>query len=580
MGKPKLHYRDDRGIFPLSELVQRSTRDFGDIPVMRWWNGVDGYDEINYPELLKRVESVARWLIDWGLKPGDRVAVLGENRMEWGTSYLGVQCAGGTVVPVDSLMPVSGIRHILSDSGSRLLFVSGKFSEMIDEMAKIKTLEQVVCFDLKEPCENTPFAEVLKQGHESTTPLPERKLDELAAILYTSGTTGFSKGVMLTQQNIVSNVAAASRFIDIGPGDTFLSVLPIHHSFEATGGFLLPLYCGCSITYARSLKSKEIVEDIKNTGVTLMVGVPLLYEKMQQGMMRKIRQQGKEKLVKTMLAAVGGGERLGVDLGKTLFKSLRKKAGMEKVRLFVSGGGPLDPATATFFSRIGIKLMQGYGLTETSPVTHVNHPDRIRHETVGPAIPGVEHKIIDANDAGVGEVCVRGPNIFKGYYKNEEATREVLTEDGWFMTGDMGFIHGDGYLQITGRKKNMLVTGGGKNVYPEEIEHFLNRSPYIAESLVLGIPREKGLGEEVAALIYPDYEQVDVHFEDQKKKASPEDVHALIKGEIKRAQKELADYKRIKTFRLVDEEFQKTSTKKIKRFLYDGDMVKMNGEKV
>ncbi len=572
--------RPDRGVFPLSELARRSYEAFGDIPVMRTWNGKDGYDEITYGTLVERVEAVARWLIDRGVKSGDRIAVLGENRPDWATAYLGIQASGAITVPCDSLMPAAGIRHILSDSASRILFVSGKFADMVEEMASIKTLEDLVCFDVKKPCVKIPFAEVLELGGKSETELPKRELDEMAAILYTSGTTGHSKGVMLSQMNIASNVATASRILDIGPGDTFLSVLPIHHSFEATAGFLLPIYCGASITYARSLKSAEIVEDIRNTNVTLMVGVPLLYEKMMQGIQRKLKQSGKDKLVNALMGVAKAGETVGLKLGKPLFKSLRDKAGLSSVRIFVSGGGPLDPPVAYFFNRLGLLLFQGYGLTETSPVTHVNLPFKIRHECVGPPAPGVECMLIDVNDQGVGEVCVKGPNIFQGYYRNEKATKEVFTEDGWFKTGDLGIIHPDGYLQITGRAKNMLVTYGGKNVYPEEIEFHLNRNRFILESLVLGIPREKGMGDEVAAMIYPDYEQLDLYYEEKGFKPSEEDVFKFLKQQVKEAQKELADYKRIKTFRIVEEEFQKTSTKKIKRFLYSGEMVKLNSEMV
>ena len=571
--------RPDHGVIPLSEHIHYTVEKYGrEILAMRRWNG-DGYDEILYGELLDKLEAIARWLIDRGIKSGDRVAVLGENRPEWAMSYLGIQAAGAIAVPCDSMMPASGIRHIISDSGSRILFISGKFAETLEQMAKIRTLEDVVCFDDPKSDGRIAFDEVIEAGSKSKAELPKRELDELAAILYTSGTTGHSKGVMLTQMNIASNAAAASRIFDIDPRDTFLSVLPIHHSFEATAGFLLPLYCGSSITYARSLKSADIIDDIRNTGVTIMVGVPLLFEKMMQGIQRKLKQTGKDKLVNALMGVAKVGEPAGLKLGKVLFKSLREKAGLSTVRIFASGGGPLDPPVAYFFNRLGLLLFQGYGLTETSPVTHVNLPFKIRHECVGPPVPQVEHKLIDINDQGIGEVCVRGPNIFKGYYKNEEATAETFTEDGWFKTGDLGIIHPDGFLQITGRAKNMLVTYGGKNVYPEEIEFHLNRNPFIAESLVLGIPRDKGMGDEVAAMIYPDFEQIDLHFEEKGVTPSDEDVFKLLKDSIKDAQKELSDYKRIKTFRIVEEEFQKTSTKKIKRFLYNGEMLKVNAEK-
>ena len=577
MSNYESNLRSDHGIFPLSELAANSAKLFGSSPVMRTWTG-DGYNEITYSEFNDKVNAIGRWLIDQGIVSGDRVAVLGENSPEWAASYLGIQVAGAVVVPVDSMMPSAGIRHILSDSGARILLGSAKFLKDVIDMERILTLERMICFDCEQVEDAVLMDLVIEEGSSSKAEIPKREMDELAALLYTSGTTGHSKGVMLTQQNIMSNVASISRIFPIGSDDTFLSVLPVHHSFECTTGFLLPIYCGCSITYAHSMKSNDLIADIKNTNVTMMVGVPLLYEKMHAGILRGIRKKGKraQTLFNAIYNVVGVGEKIGLDLGGKLFRSLREKAGFASVKFFVSGGGPLDPATAVFFNRLGIRMMQGYGLTETSPVTHVNPPWKVRHETVGPPIPEVECKIIDANEAGIGEICLRGPNIFKGYYKNAEATKEVLSDDGWFRTGDLGAIRNAEYLQILGRQKNMLVTGGGKNVYPEEIEHHLNRRQYIAEALVMGIQRESGYGEEVAALIYPDYEQVDLHFETQGKEASAEDVYNLIKQEINEAQAELEDFKRIRRFRIVEEEFQKTSTRKIKRFLYSGDMLKVD----
>lgn len=572
--------RPDRGIFPLSELAERCACDFGDKPVMRTWNGT-GYDEITYNEFYKSAHSVAVWLLEQGIGSGDRVAVLSENRPEWGMSYLGVQMAGAVVVPVDSLMPVTGIRHILSDSESRILFASSKFITSLSEVSPVDSLEQKICFDDEDIDGSVLFSKVVNIEPADAVELPKRELDEMAAILYTSGTTGHSKGVMLSQNNIMSNVAAASRIFPVGESDTFLSVLPLHHAFECTAGFLLPLYCGCSITYARSLKSNELIGDIRNTNVTMMVGVPLLYEKMHAGIIRGIRKKGKktESLFKTMYKAVSLGDKFGLTLGDRVFHSLREKAGFGTVKYFVSGGGPLDPATAQFFNRLGIRLVQGYGLTETSPVTHVIPPWRIRHATVGPPIVGVECKLDNLNKLGIGEICVRGPNIFMGYYRNEEATKEVLDSDGWFHTGDLGLIYSDNYLQIMGRMKNMILTSGGKNVYPEEIEHYLNHSRFIAESLVMGIQRESGYGEEVVALVYPDYEQIDLHFEHAGHKPSEDEVFQLIKTEINDSQADLADYKRIIRFRIITEEFQKTSTRKIKRFLYDSEMFKVDDGK-
>lgn len=575
------HLHPDRGIFPLSELSTRGAAEFGKLPVMRTWNG-SGYDEISYIEFNDRVTSIAQWLINCGMKRNDRIAILGENSPQWAMCYLAIQKAGGVVVPVDSLMPASGIRHIISDSGAKFLFVSGKFMTVVNEMEPVKKLQHIICLDSSQTTADLSFEDIYKKQYSKEIDFPERELDELAAILYTSGTTGYSKGVMLSQMNIMSNVAAASRVFALGTSDTFLSVLPVHHSFECTAGFLLPLYCGCSITFSHSLKSADLIADIKNTNVTLMVGVPLLFEKMHAGILRGIKKKGKKTqvLFNTLLKTVIAGEKMGASLGETLFKTFREKAGLSSVNLFVSGGGPLNPETALFFNRLGIKLLQGYGLTETSPVTHVNPPWKPDHITVGPPIDKVECKIVNPNPLGIGEIAIKGPNVFQGYYNNEEATSETFDEDDWFLTGDLGIIHDNNYLQIKGRKKNMIVTGGGKNVYPEEVEHFINKSKFISESLVLGIERDSGYGEDVGALISPDYEQIDLHFEQKGRKATPEDVHKLIKNTIRSTDAHLAEYKRIKRFRLMETEFEKTSTRKIKRYLYDGEMTNVkNGIK-
>jgi len=567
-------------MFPLSELIERSARENGDAVVMRTWQ--DGcYDEITYSELLHNVKKVAVWMVKSGIAENSKVAILGENSPHWSMVYLAVQMAGGIVVPVDRLMPEAGIKHILTDSGAEMLFVSLKYLSSVSDVKSIKNLKKVVCLNNdpdKAGVDDFALPDILNLEMGNSVEFRTRNIEELAAILYTSGTTGFSKGVMLSHKNIMANISSGARLFALGTSDTFLSVLPVHHVLEATCGFLTPIYCGCSITYARSIKSTDLIADMRGSNVTVMVGVPLLFEKMHAGIERGIKKKGTKAkvLFGGLMNVVKVGEKLGKNLGFKLFKSVRAKAGFGTIRFFVSGGGPLDPNTALFFNRLGIKLLQGFGLTETSPITHANPPWRLKHATVGPTIPGVDCKIDEPNEKGVGEILLKGPNIFIGYYKNEEATRDVMTEDGWFRSGDLGMVHSDGYLEIKGRLKNMLVTGGGKNVYPEEIEHFLNQSKFILEPLVVGIKRDSGFGEDVAALIFPDYEQVDSHFEELGKKATTQDVFNLIKTEIKECQQDLAEYKHIRQFRVMENEFKKTSTRKIKRFMYDGDMVSMN----
>ncbi|MBN1424318.1 long-chain fatty acid--CoA ligase [Candidatus Fermentibacteria bacterium] len=566
--------RPDRGIFPLDELVVRSARDFGPHVVMRAWTGED-HREISYAAFAKAVWSVARWLVDIGIRHGDRIAILGENRPEWGMAYLAIQCAGGVVVPVDRLQPASGIRTLLTHSESRLLFTSERYLATVADAQPLPKVERIVSFDENNTEGATPWSLALDAGSTSAAQLVPRSLSDLAAILYTSGTTGQSKGVMLTQRNIMSNVAGCSQLLPLGPGDTLLSMLPMHHSFEATAGFLFPFYCGCAITYARSIKTADLLADISATRVTAMASAPLLFEKMHEGIMRNVRKKGvvARILFSTLMGVVRGAELFGKPLGRRLFRGLRRKASLGSVHYFVTGAAPLDPATSRFFTRLGIPLLQGFGLTEASPLTHATPPGRIRHECVGLPLPGVECRIDDPGESGIGEVCIRGPNVFVGYYKNEEATVDAFDEDGWFHTGDLGKIHPDGYLQIMGRKKNVIVTAGGKNVYPEEVETLLNRRPCIMESLVMGIPRHTGYGEEVGALIYPDLEQVASHFVALGTPQTMEAIRALIAGEIREAGKDLPPYARIRRFQVLTDEFQKTTTRKVKRFLYSGDLL-------
>lgn len=601
-----------KGIFPLGEAAEWTAARYGDKTAFRIWRK-DHYDELTYRQFREQVDAIAQWLMAWGLKPGDRVAILSENRPEWAVTYFAIHRAGGVAVPVDRLLQVSGVRHILSDSASRLLFAGEKYIHSMEESAPISTLEGMVCFDGDVSEESLDMADIIREGEGANLPYPKRGLDELAQIMYTSGTTGVSKGVMHSSRNIVLDASLAARAVEMDENDNFLSVLPIHHAYECSLGLLCGLYMGVTITYARSLKSHDLLKDIKASNTTVIVGVPLLFEKIHQGIMRGLKK--KSWVVRALYHLLMFLSRMSDKMfhkfiGGSIFKSFRDKTGFGTLRILICGGGPLNPKTFKFFNRFGILMLQGYGLTETSPNTHYTFKEYIRYDSVGVPYPGVECKLKDVDDNGVGEVCIRGDIVFIGYYKNEEATKAAFDDDGWFMTGDLGRLWGGEFLTITGRKKNVIVTGGGKNVYPEEIEHDLIESDFIQEVLVLGVKRSSGYGEEVAALVYPNYEEMDVFFEKggrseadkdlyskvkkeiqkvtkpstvkaaKSKRATEEDVHTLIKHEIKRLQKESPDFKRIRHFRIVDEEFQKTSTRKVKRFLYSGDMVKMSSGKM
>jgi len=570
MGKTLPSFREDRGIYSIPEIFFRSVKDFGSrylFSIFR--NGK--YQHFTYKEAGERVELLASGLRALGFSYKEKASVLGPNSPEWAISYLSILSAGGICIPIDSLLKRYEFRHILEEAKVRWIFLSSKYLDDILEInEELSLFKYIIVFE--KPTKEVPknvitLEELIEKGRRKPLKPHFSKLEELAVIIYTSGTTGKAKGVMLTHKNIVSDVAACYKSLPVYETDRFLSVLPMHHTFECTGGFLLPLYSGAHITFARSLKSKDILEDLKNSQTTIMLGVPLLFEKLYQGIIKAIEKVSfpKKALIHSFLQLVSFSEKIGQEerIAKILFKNLREKAGLSHLRFFVSGGAPLPPYLPKAFRKFGIRLIQGYGLTEASPVLTVNHPDYPKDESVGLPLPEVEVKVLNPNSEGIGELCFRGPMIMKGYYENPEATREAFDEEGFLKTGDLGYVDKEGYVYVCGRAKNVIVTPAGKNVYPEEIEFELNKSPYILESMVFGFPRAGG--EEVWAVIVPDYEAIDRDF--QGKKLTEKDIEEIISREVKTYMANLALYKRIKKFIIQDEEMPKTTTRKIKRHL-------------
>jgi long-chain acyl-CoA synthetase len=406
------------------------------------------------------------------------------------------------------------------------------------------------------------FPEVLQTGYEAlqkgdcTFDDLDVKPEVPAAIIFTSGTTGNSKAVVLSHRNLSSNVIATSQFVSISLEDRLLSVLPLHHTYECTCGFLTALYQGATIFYAENLR--RIQDNLAESRATVMLGVPLLFESFYKRIDKGIKERG-EKKFRLAKGLAGLTEWvLRIDLRRRLFKELHAKLG-GCLRLLISGGAAGNPAIARGFRALGVTLIQGYGLTETSPLISVNREGQCKDASVGRPIPGVEVRIVD------GEIQVRGPNVMQGYYRNEAATQEVLTE-GWLRTGDLGYLDQDGFLFINGRRKSLIVTPNGKNVYPEEIEAILNESPHILESLVWGGPEIEPSLVEVQAIVVPDFEAFDRQFGAADYR--DDQVYDSIAAEVKKCNQQLAKFKRIKKFTLREEEFEKTTTRKIKRYLY------------
>jgi len=521
---------------------------------------------ITYGEFWEKAMKLGSYIQRKGFKMGDHIAVLGNNSPEWAIAYFGIHAAGCIVVPLDSAQKPQELRHIVRHSDAKAIILGHKFLPIIEDDNE-NQLDNLLYYELEKidkliSSEKSPLDVRFPDSDEAT-----------AVIIYTSGTTGSPKGVMLSHRNIVSDVSGSLPLIQISENDTFISVLPIHHAFEATGGFMIPVSVGAGICYARALRGKEILEDIQASGATIILGVPLLFDKIYNGIKKGVKKKGA--IAKTIFDSTMGlsgflNRTMDVHSGKVLMKTFRKKAGFGDLWLMVSGGAAIRSEVVEFFNRFGVHCLQGYGLSETSPILAVNPIEKSKNESVGPPIFGVNIRIDNPNSIGIGEIQATGDPVFSQYYKNPEATREVFTVDNWFKTGDLGKLDNEGYLYIMGRAKNLIVTAGGKNVYPEEIEEKLNNSNYILESLVTGISNEGK--EEPFAIIVPDFDYIDSKYGGD---LDENELEKMIKSVVENVNKNIASYKRLKGFKIQREEFPKTSTRKIKRYLYQGKEIKL-----
>ncbi len=544
--------REGRGVQHFCKLFDQIAKTYPDMIAIEMKTD-QGWERIKYGELLKIVRKFALGLKDrFNVKEGDHIAIRGKNSPEWIISALTVHWIGGVVVPIDARLTEKEVIHILNMSDSSLFITdNGDFCNAVP-ILRFNDIEK----NLIEPgmdCENA------------------EDLDRLSILFFTSGTTGNSKGVMLSMRNVMSNVDDIYKILIFNPGDRQFLILPLHHVFPYTVSLLLSISSGLTLTIARSYKSNELKEDMKETKPHIMLVVPLLLEKIVVGIEKELRKQPslKRGMVKILEGVSSPFTKINFrDPARRLFRMIREALGMDNMRYLVSGGAALPPWVSKRLETWGFPILQGYGLSETSPVLTVNPPYRPKNASAGLPIPSVEINILNPVD-GVGEIVAKGPNIMLGYYKNEKATEEVFTKDGWFRTGDMGYLDKDGFLFITGRAKSVIVTRGGKNIYPEEIEEKLNESPFIEESLVLMETNLKTGLDEIVSYIYPNYENVDDYCATKGILSTCQDeIYNILEEEIKKINEHLANYKKIRRIVLREEEFPKTSTQKIKRYLF------------
>ncbi|MDD2850303.1 MAG: AMP-binding protein [Desulfuromonadaceae bacterium] len=610
----------------IDSLIRESCQKYSDAPAL-CYKLAGTWHAMTYGGLWELSDRIAAGLIKNGFNAGDHAALLAPSSPQWVAAYLGILKAGGVVVPIDKELKAAELRHILTDCDARIVFSAPPCLELLFEIFPgIPVLERIITLtssaadgsnsravqaldtlieewrelvsEVNLPVNRRTTMEVLARqiyrqlctpGAEDTVdsdpfdpaerlrtkltrtgrllslnalchsaPLPEkpRNHTDTAVILYTSGTTGRSKGAMLSHANIVSNIKGAANHFHLDNSIHTLSFLPINHVFEQVCGVLLPLSLGGKVSFCESLK--KLGENLAEVKPTFFLAVPAVYRMILDRITKNVNAKKLSQLL------------FSVPLTRALVTSKVRQA-FGSGTIFISGGAALDPAIGKGMTEFGLSIYQGYGITETSPIISAEHPGAKRLGTIGRLLNGVEVRIDTPNDDGVGEIVVKGPNVMQGYYKNPQATVEVLS-DGWYRTGDLGYLSTDGFLTISGRVKNLIVTPNGKNVYPEEVENELLKSQFIAEVMVYG-HRIGTTSEEIHAVIFPNQEALDNHCRtDGSCPMSEADVEALLRLEVQKACNSLADYKRVRKFTIREDEFPKTTTRKIKRFAVEASI--------
>ncbi len=550
----------------LRDMLKQSEEKFGDRAAYVYKTDKPGvFREITYKDFAKDIRNFGTALVNLGLK-SKRIAVISDNRYEWCVTYLAVTTGTGVIVPLDKALPANEIESLIIRSEVEAIVYSSKYDEIMNDIKARNTsnVKYFISMDLSKK-ENDIYSqkELMEQGakllEEGNTEYLDSKIDaeEMGIMLFTSGTTAMSKAVMLSQRNICANLMDIASVIKLVPEDRMLSFLPLHHTFECTVGFLYPISKGSSIAFCEGIR--HIADNAKEYQVTAMISVPILYETMYKKIMKGIEKKGKLETVKKGIKISNFLLKFGIDIRRKLFKEVIDNLG-GKARLFVAGGAALDPAAEKGFNELGVKMLQGYGLTETSPVIAAEDDKYIRLGSIGKAFPSLDVKIDEPNEEGIGELLVKGPTIMLGYYNNEEATKETL-EDGWLHTGDLAKIDKDGFIFISGRKKFVIVLKNGKNIYPEELETIVNKIGGVTESFVYGKPEDDGDYKICAKIVY-DKDMVESIYgtNDEEK------LKELIWQEVKKVNKTMPAYKYIREISITDKPLIKTTTQKIKRF--------------
>ena len=552
----------------IRSVLRNSAEKYGEKIAYKYFISATDVAEMSYRRLYDNYNYVGTSICNLGLQK-KKIAILADNRPEWMIAYMAVIGSGSVVVPLDKDLLTAQIENFLSYADVDAVFCAGKYVEQIAAM-NLPNLKYIIDFDntSNEDKKHISFEKILADGErliaEEFNDFFNVRYDssKMSALIFTSGTTGTSKGVMLSEDNLLTALNAASNMIDIDSDNVLLSVLPMHHTYETTAGQLTALRLGVTICINNSLK--YVMRNMKLFRPTMMVVVPLYITTIKKKISDEIKKRNKEKMIGVGVKATKVLRKIGVDTRGIVFSEVLSALG-GRLKTIVCGGAATDPEAIVWFENLGINVFQGYGITECSPLVAVNPLVNIHYDSVGLPILGSRVKIIsdedgvekDLSTGEIGEICVKGGHVMLGYYNNEVATQAAFTEEGYFRTGDFGYLDDDGYLYITGRKKNIIILDNGKNVYPEEIEEYLERIELIKECVVIG--RENSNGEIViTALIYPDY--------DQFKGKTDNEIAEKMRFEVANVNKLLPTFKQIRNIELKKTEFEKTTTKKIMRY--------------
>ena len=521
--------------------------------------------EKTYQEVKSEVEALGTMLLNMGLE-NKKIALIGNNRYEWCESYFAITTSNMIVVPLDKALPSQEIKSLIERSKADAVIFEDKYNEVFQQLKEEgnKTLKYYINMDLKQDeNEVLSFRNLINQGNKLLENGDKKynnikiNNEKMSILIFTSGTTNMSKGVMLSQKNITSNIIAMAKMSKMYPDDVLLSFLPLHHTFECTITFLYGYYSGATVAFCDGLK--YIAKNLNEYKISVFVAVPLVLETIYKKIQKGIKDQGKEKIVNIMSKIANFLLKFHIDIRRKVFKSVLNQLG-GNLRIAYFGAAAMDKNVIKGYNNFGIDSVQGYGLTETSPLLAAETDKEHCPGSVGMAPFNVELKLEDVDENGIGEIVAKGPNIMLGYYENPEATKEVM-KDGWFHTGDLGYYNKDGYLFITGRKKEVIVLKNGENVFPSEIEFLVNKLPYVVESIVF--PRENSKGEiALGVKVVYDETQIRAKFGEKTEK----EYKALVWEDIKEINQSLSQFKKLKELILTTESLEKTTTQKVKRF--------------